>query len=85
MILQVHTACSNIQSGQRLQEHSRFLHGIGRAQQKSLQEVVRKLTKDYKEKMVEEVGIEPSITEYEMKKYVSDILNEIKAGKNKTS
>jgi hypothetical protein len=71
---------------QSVQEHSRFLHGIGRAQlDKSLQEVVRKLTKDYKEKMVEEVGIEPSITEHEMKKYVNDVLQEIKAGKNKTS
>ena len=39
-------------------EYSKFLQGIDQG----IQEVVLKMSKEYSDKMVEQVGIEPSIT-----------------------
>lgn len=67
-----------------VEEHSKFLHSIGRAQMdQGIQEVVLKVTKEYKDKMVEETGVEPSITENDVKEYVYDVLKEITAHKNR--
>lgn len=69
---------------QSVEEHSKFLHGIGSAQMdQRIQEVVLKLTKNFSHKLVEETGIEPSITEVEVKKYVNEVLQEIKASNDK--
>ena len=67
-----------------IEEHSGFLHGIGRAQMdKDVQEVVLKVSKDFSDKMVEQVGVEPSVTQEELKRYVSEVIDEIKSGGNR--
>lgn len=67
-----------------VEEHSKFLHSMGRAQMdQGIQEVVLNMTKKYKDKMVAETGVEPSITENDMKEYVHNVLKEITADKNR--
>ena len=57
---------------------------MGRAQMdQGIQEVVLNMTKKYKDKMVAETGVEPSITENDMKEYVHNVLKEITADKNR--
>lgn len=68
---------------QSVQEHSKFLHGIGSAQMdRGIQESVLKISKNYSHRVVEEAGIESSFTEDDMKKYVNDVLKEIKAARD---
>ena len=61
-----------------VEEHSKFLHGIGRAQMdKDIQEVVIKVTKDYSDKLVHQTGVEPTVTVSAMKEYLNEVLQEI--------
>jgi hypothetical protein len=67
-----------------VEDHSKFLHGIGRAQMdQGIQEVVLKVSKEYSGKMVEQIGVEPSVTEEDLKQYVSEVIDEIKSDKNR--
>ena len=64
----------------------KFLPGIRRAQlDEVIQAVILKVSKEYSDNMVEQIGIEPYVTEDGMKKQVNDELQEISAGKNKIS
>jgi hypothetical protein len=48
-----------------------------------IQEVVLKVSKEYSGKMVEQIGVEPSVTEEDLKQYVSEVIDEIKSDKNR--
>jgi hypothetical protein len=66
-----------------VQEHSRFLHGIGRAQlDEGIQEAVIKATKEYSDKLVQQTGVEPTLTISDMKQYLNEVLQEITPDKN---
>ena len=66
-----------------VQEHSRFLHGIGRAQlDEGIQEGVIKVTKEYSDKLVQQTGVEPTLTISDMKQYLNEVLQEITPDKN---
>jgi hypothetical protein len=68
-----------------LEEHSKFLHGIGSAQMdQGIQAAVLKISKKNSDKIIEETGIEPSITDDDVKKYLNEVLQEIKGDKNKS-
>jgi hypothetical protein len=65
-----------------VKEQYNLLGDIGSAQ--TVQEIERKvvsITKDYKKSMIEDSGIQPSLTEDDMKQYMSQVLQEI-GGKN---
>jgi hypothetical protein len=64
----------------------KFLPGIRRAQiDEVILAVILKVNKEYSDNMIEQIGIEPYVSEDGMKKYVNDELQEIKAGKKKIS
>ena len=66
-----------------VQEHSRFLHGIGRAQlDEGIQGAVIKATKEYSDKLVQQTGVEPTLTISDMKEYLNEVLQEITPDKN---
>jgi uncharacterized protein YifE (UPF0438 family) len=72
------------QSGDFAVGQSRLLDSIGSAQME--QEIERRVpvfTKQIQDKMVEETGIEPSLTEDETKRYLEQVIREVK--KQKTS
>lgn len=53
---------------------------------KVIQEVILKVSKEYSDNMVEQIGVEPYVTDDGMKKYVNDDeLQETNACKNKIS
>jgi hypothetical protein len=61
---------------------SGLLDSIGSAEmQQEIEKRVIELTKQTQEKMTEETGIEPSITEDEMKQYLAQVIEEV--GKHK--
>lgn len=63
-------------------EHSKFLDSIGSAQMdKGLQEVVLKMNKEYAHQMAEQIGVESSVTEDDMKQYLNKVLEEIGGNK----
>jgi hypothetical protein len=66
-------------------EHLKFLDSIGSAQMdQGIQEVVLKMTKEHADQMAEETGVKPSVTEDDMKQYLSDVLKEISTTKNRS-
>jgi hypothetical protein len=68
-----------------VKEHSKFLDSIGSAQMdQGIQEVVLKMTKEHADRMTEETGVEPSVTEDDMKQYVNDVLDEISTHKKES-
>jgi hypothetical protein len=61
---------------------SRFLDSIGSAQmQQEIEKRVLVFTKQVQDKMVEETGIEPSLTEDETKRYLEQVIKEVKKSK----
>jgi hypothetical protein len=59
-------------------EQSKLLDSIGTAHmEKELQSRVLKISKKYSDKMVEETGIESSMTENEMKEYIKIVTHEV--------
>jgi hypothetical protein len=57
----------------------KFLESIGSAQmEQELQERVLIITKKISDNMVEETGVQPSLTEDEMKEYLNMVVNEVK-------
>jgi hypothetical protein len=66
-----------------VEEHSRFLHGIGRAQMdEGIQDAVMKFTKEYSNKLLQQTGVEPTVSTTEMKEYLNEVLHEINPDKN---
>jgi signal transduction histidine kinase len=64
-------------------EESKLLVSIGTAQVR--QEIERRVLQDTKEQqklLTEKTGVQPSISEYEMKRYLGDVLKEIKVLQN---
>jgi hypothetical protein len=68
-----------------VKEHSRFLDSIGSAQMyQGIQKAVLKMTKEHADQMTEETGVQPSVTEDDMKQYVNDVLEEISTDKKES-
>jgi hypothetical protein len=60
----------------------KFLESIGTAQmEQELQKRVLTIAKENSDNMVEETGVQPSLSENDMKKYLEEVLVEIKATK----
>jgi hypothetical protein len=60
----------------------KFLESIGTAQmEQELQKRVLTIAKKNSDNMVEETGVQPSLTENDMKQYLKEVLVEIKATK----
>ena len=62
----------------------KLLDSIGTAQME--QDILRKVVtvvKENQNSLIEETGVEPSMTEQDMKQYLEDVLKEIKSGKMK--
>ena len=58
---------------------SKLLDSIGLAQmEQEMQKKVLRIAKEQEEKMIEETGVESSLDEGEMKKYLQEVLNEVK-------
>jgi hypothetical protein len=61
-----------------LQESSKFLDTLGTAQmEKQLQDTVMKISKDNASTLAEQSGVEPSMTDDEMKSYMDEVIAEI--------
>lgn len=59
-------------------EQSKLLHSIGKAHmEQELQSRVLTVAKKLSDTMVKETGVEPSMTENEMKEYIEMVMNEI--------
>jgi hypothetical protein len=67
-----------------VKEHSKFLDSIGSAQMDQGVKDILKMTKEYADQMTEETGVEPSVTEDDMKQYLNDVLKEVRAVKGKS-
>jgi hypothetical protein len=68
-----------------VKEHSKFLDSIGSAQMyQGIQKAVLKMTKEHADQMTEETGVEPSVTEDDIKQYVNDVLEEISTNKKES-
>ena len=64
------------------EEESKLLGNIGFAHmQQEIQGKVIRISKEYKDRMTEETGLESSVDEDEMKEYLNVVLNEIKSKK----
>jgi DNA-binding protein Fis len=64
----------------------RLLDSIGTAHmEQEIQERVIALTKQNQERMAEETGIEPSLTDDEMKQYLEEVINEVRKQKSTTT
>jgi hypothetical protein len=60
-------------------DHSKLLDSIGTAQmQQELQSRVLAVTRKTSYKMGQEIGVEASMTEEDMKRYVNEVLKEIR-------
>lgn len=60
------------------QESSKFLGVLGSAQmEKQIEEVVIKISKDNASTLAEQSGVEPSLTDGEMKSYLNEVIAEI--------
>ena len=68
-------------------DQSKFLERIGTAQMEGqLQKKVLNLAREQHYRMEEESGVETSMTETELKQYLSEVLTEVKtAGKEPTN
>jgi hypothetical protein len=63
-------------------QEAKFLESIGAAQmEQELQKRVLTIAKKNSDNMIEETGVEPSLSERDMKKYLEEVLIEIKASK----
>ncbi len=63
----------------------KFLESIGTAQmEQELQKRVLTITKENSDVMTEETGVQPSLTEDEMKEYLDMVVNEIKRTEHDT-
>jgi hypothetical protein len=61
---------------------SRLLDSIGSAQmEQEIEKRVLVLTKEFQDRMVEETGVEPSLTEDETKRYLEHVIREVKRQK----
>jgi hypothetical protein len=61
-----------------LTEQSKFLHSMGSAQmEQELQSTVMKIAKKHSDVLTEKNGVEPSMTESDIKEYMSMVLSEI--------
>lgn len=61
-----------------LQESSKFLGALGSAQmEKQIEETVIKISKDNASALAEQSGVEPSLTDSEMKSYLNEVIAEI--------
>ena len=64
-------------------EEVKFLKNIGTAQmEQELQKRVLRMAKENSDNMVKETGVQPSLSEQEMKEYLEMVINEIKATKS---
>jgi hypothetical protein len=60
----------------------KFLESIGTAQmEKEYEKKMLDITKKSSEIMIEESGVQPSLSEDDMKRYLQQVLEEVKAGK----
>lgn len=63
-------------------KESELLDSIGTAQmEQELQRRVMKIMKESSDNMVEEIGVQPSLTEQDMKEHLDMVLSEIKGTK----
>ncbi len=63
----------------------KFLESIGTAQmEQELQKKVLTIAKENSDVMTEKTGVQPSLTEDEMKEYLNMVVNEIKRTKHDT-
>jgi hypothetical protein len=63
-------------------EQSNMLHSIGTAQmEKEIQSKVLTITRQVSERIEEDTGVESSMTEADMRKYLNEVLKEIKSTK----
>lgn len=63
-------------------KESKLLDSIGRAQmEQELQKRVLKIVKEQSDSMIEETGVQPSLSENDMKEYLDMVANEIKRTK----
>jgi hypothetical protein len=61
-----------------LTEQSKFLHSMGSAQmEQELQSTVMKIAKKHSDVLTEKTGVEPSMTESDIKEYMSMVLSEV--------
>lgn len=69
-----------------IQESSKFLGVLGSAQmEKQIEETVIKISKDNASTLAEQSGVEPSLTDSEMKSYLNEVIAEIVKTKGKAS
>ena len=62
-----------------LQEHSKILHSIGSAQMElEIKNTVMQIAKDQSDKESKNSGIQPTLTEEEIKHYMNEVIQEIK-------
>jgi hypothetical protein len=65
---------------------SKFLDSIGKAYiGQEIELKVLEVTKELKEILAEQTGVPPSLTEDEIKQYLSEVLTEVKKGKGQSS
>jgi hypothetical protein len=63
-------------------QEAKFLESIGTAQmEQELQKRVLTIAKKNSDSMIEETGVQPSLSEHDMKQYLEEVLIEIKASK----
>jgi hypothetical protein len=63
-----------------LQEHSKILHSIGSAQMElEIKNTIMQIAKDQSDKESKNSGIQPSLTEEEIKHYMNEVIQEIKS------
>ncbi len=63
-------------------QEAKFLESIGSAQmEQELQKRVLTIAKKNSDSMIEETGVQPSLSENDMKQYLEEVLIEIKARK----
>lgn len=67
-----------------LQQSSKLLDSIGTAQMtKEIEEKVMKMTQDSASRLKEQSGVEPSLTDHELKTYLDSVLEEVVKVKEK--
>ena len=63
-----------------LQDHSRLLHSIGSAQmEQEIKNSVMQLAKQQSDQISNNSGIQPSLSDEEIKDYMNEVLEEIKS------
>ncbi|HET7148159.1 MAG TPA: hypothetical protein VFI73_06615, partial [Candidatus Nitrosopolaris sp.] len=91
LLLGVYSSAISVSEDSRLRQlirtasikESKLLDSIGTAQmEQEIQRRVIAVTKKNQQRMAEETGIESSLTEYDMKEYLQQVIEEVKKIKN---